>query len=88
MKEITPIEWGEKDGYYYRFFENGQIAISGEYRWNQRVGDWTEYYPNKRRKKIISYPKKPFEQTFTPYVKAEWNEKGKQIYRNNYRASR
>lgn len=88
MKEITPIEWGEKDGYYYRFFENGQIAISGEYRWDQRVGDWTEYYPNKRRKKIISYPKEPFEQTFSPYVKAEWNEKGKQIYRNNYRASR
>lgn len=88
MKEITPIEWGEKDGYYYRFFENGQIAITGEYSWDQRVGDWTEYYPNKRRKKIISYPEEPFEETFQPYIKAEWNEKGKQIYRNNYRASR
>ena len=55
MKEITPIEWGERDGYYYQFFENGQIAISGEYHWDQRVGDWTEYYPNKRRKRIIAY---------------------------------
>lgn len=88
MKEITPIEWGEKDGYYYRFFENGQIAISGEYQWDQRVGDWTEYYPNKRRKRIIAYPDEPFEETFNPYIKAEWNEKGKQIYRNNSRASR
>jgi len=87
MKEITPIEYGEKDGYYYRFFENGQIAISGEYRWDQKIGDWVEYYPNKRRKKIIAYPEKPFENTRRPYTKAEWNEKGKQVYRNA-RASR
>jgi antitoxin component YwqK of YwqJK toxin-antitoxin module len=87
MKEITPIEYGEKDGYYYRFYENGQIAISGEYRWDQKIGDWTEYYPNKRRKKIIAYPDEPFEEAMRPFIKAEWNEKGKQIYRNT-RASR
>lgn len=83
MKEITPIEYGEKDGYYYRFYENGQIAISGEYKWDQKVGDWTEYYPNKRRKKIITYPEKVFDESMQPYIRTEWNEKGKQIYRNN-----
>jgi antitoxin component YwqK of YwqJK toxin-antitoxin module len=83
MKEITPIEFGEKDGYYYRFFETGQVAITGEYKWDQRVGDWTEYYPTKRRKRIIAYPDKAFEEGARPYIKAEWNEKGKQIYRNN-----
>lgn len=83
MKEITPIEYGEKDGYYYRFYENGQMAIAGEFRWDQKIGDWVEYYPNKRRKKIISYPKEPFKDTMRPYIKAEWNEKGKQIYTNN-----
>lgn len=83
MKEITPIEYGEKDGYYYRFFENGQMAITGEYRFDQKIGDWVEYYPNKRRKKIIAYPQKAFEDTMRPYIKAEWNEKGKEIYRNN-----
>src|SRR5690606_20982059 len=41
MKEITPIEFGEKDGYYYFFHENGKVAVHGEYRWDQRVGDWT-----------------------------------------------
>lgn len=88
MKEITPIEFGEKDGYYFRFFENGQIAIMGEYQWDQKIGDWTEYYPNRRRKKIIAYPEKPFEKSFTPYIKAEWNDKGKQIYRNNKTTNR
>ncbi len=87
MKEITPIEFGEKNGYYYRFFENGQIAISGEYEWDQKVGDWTEYYPNKRRKKIIAYPEEAFEENYRPYIKSEWNDKGKQIYRTT-RASR
>jgi antitoxin component YwqK of YwqJK toxin-antitoxin module len=83
MKEITPIEFGEKEGYYYRFYENGQMAVSGEYKWDQKVGDWTEYYPSNKRKKIITYPKEPFDKTIRPYIKVEWNDKGKEIYRNN-----
>jgi antitoxin component YwqK of YwqJK toxin-antitoxin module len=83
MKELIPIEFGERNGYYYRFYENGQVAVMGEYRWDVKVGDWTEYYPNNKRKKILSYPKEPFEKEFLPYVKAEWNDKGKEVYRNN-----
>ncbi len=82
MKEITPIQFGEKDGYYYRFFENGQRAVVGEYRWDTKVGDWTEYYPNKKRKKIIAYPEDPFDDSRRPFIRIEWNEKGKEIYRN------
>ncbi len=85
MKEITPIEFGEKSGYYYRFFENGQMAVVGEYRWDMKVGDWIEYYPNRKRKKIIAYPKDPFDRNSKPFVRIEWNEKGKEIYRNNRR---
>lgn len=83
MKEIIPVEYGEKEGYYYRFYENGQVAVMGEYRWDRRIGDWTEYYPNNKRKKILAYPKEPFNESVKPFVKAEWNEKGKEIYRNN-----
>jgi antitoxin component YwqK of YwqJK toxin-antitoxin module len=83
MKEIVPIEFGEKEGYYYRFYENGQVAVVGEYHWDRPVGDWTEYYPNNKRKKILTYPKEPFEEESKPFVKAEWNDKGKEIYRNN-----
>jgi antitoxin component YwqK of YwqJK toxin-antitoxin module len=81
MKEIIPIEFGEKEGYYYRFHESGQVAVMGEYRFDQKVGDWTEYYPNNKRKRIIAYQKEAFDET-TPYIKAEWNDKGKEIYRN------
>jgi hypothetical protein len=81
MKEIIPIEFGEKEGYYYRFHETGQVAVMGEYRFDQKVGDWTEYYANNKRKRIIAYQKEAFDEA-TPYIKAEWNDKGKEIYRN------
>jgi hypothetical protein len=83
MKEIIPIEFGEREGYYYRFYENGQVAVVGEYHWDKRVGDWTEYYPNTKRKKILTYSKEPFDEDSKPFVKAEWNDKGKEVYRNN-----
>jgi antitoxin component YwqK of YwqJK toxin-antitoxin module len=82
VKEITPIEFGEKEGYYYYFHDNGRIAVQGEYHWDQRVGDWVEYYPNGKRKKILTYPKEPYAEGTKPYVKSEWNESGKEIYRN------
>jgi len=83
MKEITPIEYGEKEGYYYAFFDTGTLAVSGEYKWDQKVGDWTEFYKTGKRKKIIAYPKDAFDKNAKPYIKSEWNEKGKEIYRNN-----
>ncbi len=88
MKEITPIEYGEKEGYYYFFHENGNLGVQGEYKWDQKVGDWTEFYANGKRKKIIAYSKEPFDDTVQPYIKAEWNDKGKEIYRNNKMARR
>ena len=83
MKEIIPIEFGEREGYYYRFHENGKIAVAGEYKWDQPVGDWIENYPDGKRKRIIAYPKEAFDKTIKPYIKAEWSRQGKEIYRNN-----
>lgn len=82
IKEIIPVEYGEREGYYYRFHENGTIAVVGEFRWNERVGDWIENYESGRRKKIITYPAEPFSREFEPYTRKEWNDKGREIYSN------
>lgn len=87
IKEITPIEYGDREGYYYRFYENGKVAVTGEYQFDQRVGDWIENYPDGKRKRIITYPKKPFDDDMLSYIKIEWDEKGKEIYRNNKMAA-
>ena len=86
MKEIIPVEFGDKEGNYYYFFENGRIAVSGEFRWDNPVGDWTEFYPNGRKKKIIRYSTDPFSNT-QPVVLREWNAAGKLVY-DYLRASR
>ncbi len=80
MKEIIPIEYGEKEGYYYYFHESGRKAVEGEFHWDERVGDWVEYYASGRRKKIVRYSKDPHDDEFRPYTWKEWNVKGKLIY--------
>ncbi|MEQ8425554.1 MAG: hypothetical protein RIA63_12645, partial [Cyclobacteriaceae bacterium] len=78
IKEIIPVEFGEREGYYYQFHENGNIAVTGEFKWDNRVGEWIENYPTGRRKKIIIFPDDPFDRELTPFVRSEWNDKGKE----------
>ncbi len=83
IKEVIPVEYGEKEGNYYYFFENGILAVRGEYHYDQKVGKWTEnHFKTKRRKKVIQYPENPYDDTTRPYVWREWNIKGKIIYEN------
>jgi len=80
MKEIIPIEYGEKEGNYYYFHKNGKVAVKGEFKWDNRVGDWVEYYSTGRRKKIIRYSKDPFDEEFRPYIWKEWSRRGQLVY--------
>jgi len=82
IKEIIPVEYGQKEGNYYYFFNNGTRAVTGEYSYDERVGKWTSYYENRRgrRKREIQYRKDPDNDNFVPYITKEWNSAGKVIY--------
>lgn len=81
LKEVLPIVYEEKNGDYYYFHENGEIAIRGEYEEGKKVGEWTEYYPfYNRKKKEIQYPNDPYDPKFEPFIKREWNKRGKLVY--------
>lgn len=80
VKEMIPVEIDEREGFYYLFHENGTIAVTGEYKWGEKVGDWIENYPNGKRKKIVAYPKEPFEKEIKPFVRKEWDDKGREIF--------
>jgi antitoxin component YwqK of YwqJK toxin-antitoxin module len=80
VKEMIPVEIDEREGFYFLFHENGTVAVTGEYKFGIKVGDWIENYPNGKRKKILSYPKEPFDDTYTPYIRKEWDDKGYEIY--------
>jgi hypothetical protein len=81
LKEIVPIVHGKKEGYYFYFYENGNIAMSGEFQSDRKVGRWSEYYPTRnRRKKVIQYPNDPYDTFNKPFVWKEWNEKSEEVY--------
>jgi antitoxin component YwqK of YwqJK toxin-antitoxin module len=80
VKEVTPIEYDERNGYFYRMFESGKVCVQGEYKWNEKVGDWIEYYANGKRKRIIAYQKEPFDKEFKPFIRVEYDNNGKEIY--------
>ena len=81
IKEIIPVEYGQKEGNYFYFSSAGTIAIQGEFRYGQKVGKWSSFYTTRRGRKIreIQYRKDPFNDDFKPYILREWNTKGKQI---------
>lgn len=83
VKEMIPIEYNEREGFYVMYHENGTVAVQGEYKWDRKVGEWLENYPNGKRKKLIAYPTDPFDKTVRPFVKKEWDLKGREIYWNN-----
>ena len=81
LREIIPVQLGEKEGNYFAFHESGRIAARGEYHFDHKVGVWVEYYDARRRKKReIQYPEDPFDDEFEPYIIREWDEKGTIIY--------
>jgi antitoxin component YwqK of YwqJK toxin-antitoxin module len=82
LQEVIPVEYGKKEGNYFYFFEDGRLAVKGEYRFDEKVGMWTEYYPGpkQRRKRVVQYPPTPWEEKHTPYILQEWDKEGKLIY--------
>ncbi|MFN3801556.1 MAG: toxin-antitoxin system YwqK family antitoxin [Belliella pelovolcani] len=87
IEKLTPIEYDLKEGNFYHFYENGQVAVIGEYQYGEKVGLWTEYWDTKNaqaiRKREIQYQEKPFTKNFRPYIRAEWDKEGNLIYRTN-----
>ena len=82
IKEIIPIEYGQREGIYYYFFKDGMVAVSGEYRYGEKVGKWVSFHENRkgRRKREVQFRKDPDNDKFIPYIIREWNSAGKVVY--------
>ena len=80
LREVIPIHFGDRQGTYYAFHSDGVVAATGEYRFNEKIGMWKEYYPNKKLKREIKYPNEPYDRTTPALITREWNDKGTLIY--------
>lgn len=82
LRDIIPIKFGEKNGVYYAFYENGTVAAKGEYEFDKPVGIWTEYYNSGKKKREIKYEESAFNFSES-FISKEWNINGKLIYDRN-----
>jgi antitoxin component YwqK of YwqJK toxin-antitoxin module len=82
IKEVIPVKNGERNGEYCRFSETGNLLSEGDYQYGRKIGKWTDYFDNNKRKirKQIQYAKSWEENDFTPFTLVEYDDKGKVIY--------
>ncbi|GGZ22806.1 hypothetical protein GCM10007049_14540 [Echinicola pacifica] len=87
VEKVIPIEYDLKEGNFFHFYDNGKLGVMGEYHYGEKVGTWTWYWNTENgplvRKREIQYQEEPFTKHFTPYIRAEWDEEGKLIYRDD-----
>ncbi|UJP64976.1 toxin-antitoxin system YwqK family antitoxin [Mongoliitalea daihaiensis] len=84
IEKLIPIEYELAEGNFFHFHESGQVAVTGEYRYGEKVGLWTEYWDQNSktvRKREIQYQEQPFTKNFRPFIRAEWDKDGNLIYR-------
>jgi antitoxin component YwqK of YwqJK toxin-antitoxin module len=80
LKEAIPVIFGEREGDYYAFYPDGEIAVTGKYVHDYRVGMWREYHPNNKVKREIRYPENPFETKASPVILREYDREGQLVY--------
>ncbi|SDK66522.1 hypothetical protein SAMN05421823_103228 [Catalinimonas alkaloidigena] len=82
VDEVIPHgEDGVVEGDYYKFHENGQIAVRGQYENGSKVGKWVEYYPFLRRMhKELQYPEAPYKGAQEPVLLREYDKSMKLVY--------
>ena len=84
IKEVIPIQYGKKEGYYYRFYESGKLAVKGQYVFDRKVGVWEEYYDSPGSivtlKKTIQYRPEFYMKDYKSFVRREWDEYAQPIY--------
>lgn len=87
IEKITPVEYDLEEGNFYHFYKSGQVAVTGEYKFGEKIGLWTEYWEDTGdkvvRKREIQYQEQPFTKGFRPYIRAEWDKEGNLVYRRD-----
>ncbi len=81
IKEVIPYAYGEVQGTYYRFYENGQVEWTGQYEKGRKVGTWIKHYDFRNRRQFeYQYPESAYEPKAEPVLVKEYNRHGTLIY--------
>jgi antitoxin component YwqK of YwqJK toxin-antitoxin module len=81
IKEIIPYAYGEVQGTYYKFYENGQLEWTGNYDKGRKIGKWIQHYDFKNRRHYeFQYPETAYEPQTKPELIREYDRHGTIIF--------
>ncbi|WP_162428274.1 toxin-antitoxin system YwqK family antitoxin [Pontibacter pudoricolor] len=81
IKEIIPYAYGEVQGTYYKFYENGQLEWTGNYDKGRKIGKWIKHYDFKNRRHYeFQYPETAYEPQTKPELVREYDRHGTLIF--------
>lgn len=84
IKEVIPYEYGEVQGTYYRFYENGQLEWSGQYQKGRKIGVWINYYDFRNRRHYeYQYPETVYDKPHEPFLIREYDRHATPIDRKS-----
>jgi hypothetical protein len=79
LKEVIPIQLERKEGVYYLHDPQGNVLRTGLYKDNVKVGIWTDFYPNNKKKRETLFARDPYTPS-QPQILKEYDPKGKLIF--------
>ena len=83
IKEVIPYQYGQVQGDYYKFYENGQLEWQGTYDKGRKVGTWINFYDFRgRRQYEFMYPETGFDAPAEPVLVKQYNRSGELVFEN------
>ncbi|WP_210462171.1 toxin-antitoxin system YwqK family antitoxin [Rufibacter roseolus] len=81
IKEVIPYQYGQVQGEYYKFYENGQLEWLGTYDKGRKVGTWINFYDFRGRRQFeFQYAESAFDKPIEPVLVKQYDRHGALVF--------
>ncbi|GGK83547.1 hypothetical protein GCM10011405_34300 [Rufibacter glacialis] len=81
IKEVIPYQYGQVQGEYYKFYENGQLEWQGTYDKGRKVGTWINFYDFRGRRQFeFQYAESAFDKPIEPVLVKQYDRHGTLVF--------
>ncbi|MBC3540582.1 toxin-antitoxin system YwqK family antitoxin [Rufibacter sediminis] len=81
IKEVVPYQYGQVQGEYYKFYENGQLEWQGTYDKGRKVGTWINFYDFRGRRQFeFQYAESAFDKPVEPVLVKQYDRHGSLVF--------
>ncbi|WP_207433413.1 toxin-antitoxin system YwqK family antitoxin [Sabulibacter ruber] len=81
IKEVIPYQYGQVQGEYYKFYENGQLEWQGTYDKGRKVGTWINFYDFRGRRQFeFQYAESGFDPPIEPTLVKQYDRHGTLVF--------